>query len=262
MNKRVVLNCSRPQKDKFNVHALKRVWLRGVWLIASLICSCSTFAQQIQDDYYKNLSFSAVSAAAIYYSLYEECLKTENNSGVCEETGKPRLPENRPPVKALRDKFVMSYRTLYSSQKLVVPSGKFALEKAREIFDYETVYLQRKLIIFMARVEMDCGNPKAYDAFKDIGRSTMKYYTLDILMAIDGLKHTKLDDPVFDVYEGSISSIYKNKQQCDFFLKKNQPIYINAYSNHHEVIKKFPYAERSLTYFISTLTDELLVMEK
>lgn len=232
--------------------------LRLILMTLSLVYSGCTSSQPINENYYKHLSSDAISAAYVYYSLYEECLKIEKLTEVCEETGKAQPANNLIHVTSFKNKLIEKFNKLYPLKSLSRPTKITNLQEARENFVYETIYLQRKLLIFMARVGKDCGDPRSYDVLTNLGKTMMETYTLDFLIAIHEYRPIKLDDPLFDEYDKSLAdSVYKNKVECEYYLGRNKPIYFNSYSKHFDIIKNTPYAERSLTYFLISLIDDL-----
>jgi hypothetical protein len=215
------------------------------------------YAQQENNDYYKNLAKDAISSASVYFSLYEKCLKYEKVTGVCDEYGAQQSVNELKRISNLKDRMLQSHAILYSDSQTIEFPDKPNLQLSREKFELETVYLQRKLIIFIAKVEHVCGEQKAYEKIKAAGRATSEYYISDLILSKNGLRNAKLDDPIFEEYEKNLADGFNTDARCKYFLNKNRSIYFNAYSNQFEIIKKTDYPERALIFYLLALIEEL-----
>ena len=233
----------------------------GLMLFIFTLLPNSAFSQPTNDEYYKSLALDAITATVVYYSLYAECLEINSLANeVCHEDGVARKPNHLNNVMAVRDAFLEKYKKIYLSKKLTIPSSIITLRIAREKFDREVVYFQRKLLIFMAKVEVDCGNPQNYGEIKARGRELMQYFTSDTLMSLNGLKNVNLDDPIFAQYEISIANtLYKDKLECGYYANRNKEILVNVYSDPYRSMRKNWPAEQTLGHFISVLMDDLVV---
>lgn len=232
-----------------------KAFCRPVLLILLVLLSDNSSAGH---NYYQIMAHESLLSTVNYYNSYVDCLKS--SSGACDYTNKASTSKHLENTIIISDGLTQRYRKLYPSEtnaKLVSRQG--TLSDAREDFYKNVIYLQRKLLIFMAVTERDCGKTEAYAATKQYAFDLMDYYIKGDLLSRYTIKIPK-DDDFFDKYETSIveNKVYKSRDECEFYLRNNSRIRHDVFVIPVDAAKKSWKTEVALAYFVDMLMIKML----
>lgn len=226
------------------------MWVSARIFIYIFGISFSMCAQSAIENFYKDIARKAILTNIEYYTLRLSCLRGAGSKILCGKEVAPISDKYIDNIFYVKNDFIKKYNLLYSAQILPEQYKETSLDIAKRNFFKEAVNFQRKLLIFMAIVQRDCGNPGAYQIFKNLGDWYSEYYLDDV---------STMDNFLYDEYENKlINNAYKNKEQCLVFLKINSKIYSEAFGNQMELAKRSLPKDNLLSIFLDMYMIEIL----